>query len=68
MDIRDCIELIQSHAINCFVETKINDIDIGNLIILVRYKAKYKSRTYVSKLKYGGRGVIYKEELDKFIT
>ena len=27
LGILDCIELLQSHAINWFVETKINDID-----------------------------------------
>ena len=68
LDIPDCIELIQYHAINCFVETKINDIDVDNLIIPVGYKGKFKSRIYVSKVKSGGIVIIYKEELDKFIT
>ena len=68
LDIADFIELIQSHAINCFVETKINDIDGDILIIPVGYKGTFKSRRYVSKVKFGGIGIIYKEELDTFIT
>jgi len=68
LDIPDFIELIQSHAINCFVETKINDIGIDNLSIPVGYKGKFKSRRYISKVKSGGIGTIYKEELDKYIT
>ena len=30
LDIPDFIEFIESHTINCFVEIKINDIDINN--------------------------------------
>ena len=48
----------------CFGETKIG---VDNLIIPVGYKGEFKSRRYVSKVKYGGIGIIYKEELDKFI-
>ena len=32
------------------------------------YKGKFKSRRYISKVKSGGIGIIYKEELDKYIT
>ena len=47
LDIPYFIELIQSHAINCFVETKITDIDVDNLSIPVGYKGKFKSRRYI---------------------
>ena len=47
LDIPDFIELIQSHAIACFVETKSNDIDVDNLSIPMGYKGKFKSRRYI---------------------
>ena len=68
LDIPDVIEFIQSHAINWFVETKINDIDVDNLIIPVGYKGTFKSKRYVSNVKSGGIGIIYKEELYTLIT
>jgi len=55
------IELIQYHPIICFVETQINDIHVNNVIIPVGSKGKFKDRIYVSKVKYGGISVIYKE-------
>ena len=35
LDLPDFIEFIESHTINCFVETKINEIDVDNISIPV---------------------------------
>ena len=42
----DFIECIESHTINCFVETKINEIYVDNLSIPASYKGKFKCRKY----------------------
>ena len=44
-----------------------NDIEVDNRIP-VGYKGEFKSKRYVSNLKYGGIGIGYKEEVDKIIT
>ena len=68
LDLPDFIDFIESHTINCFVETKINEIDVDNISIPVGYKGKFKCRKYCSKVKSGGMGIIYKGELEEFIT
>ena len=60
LDLPGFIEFIESHTINCFVETKINEIDVDNLSIPAGYKGKFKCRKYCSKVKSGGIGIIYK--------
>ena len=42
LDLPDFIEFIESHTINCFVETKINEIDVDNLSIPAGYKAVFE--------------------------
>ena len=68
LDLPDFIDFIESHTINRFVETKINEIDVDNISIPVSYKGKFKCRKYCSKVKSGGMGIIYKGELEEFIT
>ena len=68
LDLPDFIEFIESHTINCFVETKINEIYVDNLSIPAGYKEKFKCRKYCSKVKSGGIGIIYKGQLEEFIT
>ena len=68
LDLPDFVEFIESHTINCFVETKINEIDIDNLSIPAGYNGKFKYRKYCSKVKSGGIGIIYKGQLEEFIT
>ena len=46
LDLPDFIEFIESHTINCFVETKINEIYVDNISIPVGYKGKFKCRKY----------------------
>ena len=40
LDLPDFIEFIESHTINCFVETKINEIYVDNISIPVGYKGE----------------------------
>ena len=68
LDIPDFTEFIESHTINCFVETKINYLDIDNLNLPQGYNGKFKCRKYCSKVKSGGIGIIYKDSLETFIT
>ena len=68
LDIPDFTEFIESHTINCFVETKINYLDIDNLNLPQGYNGKFKCRNYCSKVKSGGIGIIYKDSLETFIT
>ena len=68
LDIPDFTEFIESHIINCFVETKINYLDIDNLNLPQGYNGKFKCRNYCSKIKSGGIGIIYKDNLETFIT
>ena len=68
VDIPDFTEFIESHIINCFVETNINYLDIDNLNLPQGYNGKSKCINYCSKLKSGGIGIIYKDSLDTFIT
>ena len=68
LDIPHFTEFIESHTINCFVETKINYLDIDNLNLPQGYNGKFKCRKYCSKVKSGGIGIIYKDSLKTFIT
>ena len=68
LDMPDFCEFIESHISNCFVETKINYLDIDNLNLPQGYNGKYKCRNYCSKIKSGGIGIIYKDNLETFIT
>ena len=67
-DLPDFIECIESHTINCFVETNINEIDVANLSIPAGYNGKFKCRKYCSKVKSGGICLIYKGQLEELIT
>ena len=42
LDLPDFIEFIESHTINRFLETKMNEIDVDNLSIPAGYKGKFK--------------------------
>ena len=66
-DVPDFIQFIQSNSINCVVETKLNEIDVANLILPVGYQAIFKCRHFCSLSKSGGIGIIYKECLNGFI-
>ena len=66
-DVPDFIQFIQSNSINCVVETKLNEIDVANLILPVGYQAIFKCRHFCSLSKSGGIGIIYKECLNDFI-
>ena len=68
LDIPDFTEFIESHIIYCFVETKINYLDIDNLNLPQGYNGKFKCRNDCSKIKSGGIGIIYKDNLETFIT
>ena len=68
LDIPDFTEFIESHTINCFVETKINYLDIDNLKLPQGYNGKFKCRYYCSNVKSGRIGIIYKDSLETFIT
>ena len=68
LDIPDFTEFIESHTINCFVETKINYLDIDNLKLPQGYNGKFKCRYYCSNIKSGRIGIIYKDSLETFIT
>ena len=58
LDIPVFTEFIESLTINCFVETKINYLDIDNLNLPQGYNGKFKCRKYCSKVKSGGIGII----------
>ena len=68
LDLPDFIQFIESNTVNCFVETKINEIYVDNLSIPAGYKWKFKCRTHCSKVKSGGVRIIYKGQLEEFIT
>ena len=68
LDLPDLIELIESQTINCFVETKMNEIYVDNISIPAGYKGKFKCRKYCSKVKAGGIGITYKGIVEDFIT
>ena len=68
LDIPDFTEFIESHIINCFVETKINYLDFDNLNLPQGYNGKFKCRNYCSKIKSGGIGIIYKDNIETLIT
>ena len=68
LDLPNFIQFIESHTGNCFVETKINEIYVDNLSIPAGYKVQFKCRTYCSKVKSGGIRIIYKGQLEEFIT
>ena len=66
LDLPDFIEFIESHTINSFVETKMNEIDVDKLSIPAGYKGKFKCRKYCSKVKSGGIGIISLSTLCNF--
>ena len=51
LDIHDFTEFIESHTINCFVETNINYLDIDNLNLPQGYNGKFNRQKLLLEVK-----------------
>ena len=67
LQVPDFTDFIKSNSINCVVETKLNEIDVDNLVLPSGYKGKFKCRNYCSLSKSGGIGIIYRDCLNNLI-